>query len=318
MFTNIAASGPALALFPAPQRVTYLYYLGRFNFDNSSFVRASLCLQEAYLQTPPACQKHRRLILTYLISSNIILGRFPSEALLLRPEAAATLRPVFRSIIEALRAGNPAAFQHALEVHQSWLFHRGLLVTLGYRLRPLLWRSLSRRTFLLTYRPPDVATAASSRRAPTLDLADLLTTASFVQKQLEGWVPAQPVPRPRVPHTNALFMKAVLNSLPSGGDSTLVLPPGGPKALRPSEGLLWGNLSLNLQEVESMVATLIAQGLLHGFVAHTAAKFAIVGTKLKGSAVLAGWPAVAEAIRARLIDAGVDLDEAPAWVREKS
>ena len=29
MFTNIAASGPPLALFPASQRVTYLYYLGR-------------------------------------------------------------------------------------------------------------------------------------------------------------------------------------------------------------------------------------------------------------------------------------------------
>jgi hypothetical protein len=80
MFTNIAASGPALALFPASQRVTYLYYLGRFNFENNHYRRAAICLEEAYFQTPPSCQRHRRQILTYLIPCKMLLGIFPSEA----------------------------------------------------------------------------------------------------------------------------------------------------------------------------------------------------------------------------------------------
>jgi len=311
MFTNIAASGPALALYPASQRVTYLYYLGRFNFENNHFQRAALCLEDAYFQTPQACQKHRHLILAYLIPTNIILGRFPSEALLLRPEAA-SLRPVFRPMVHALRKGNFVAFQQTLRTHEAWLFKKGLLITLTFRLRPLLWRSFSRRTFLLTYRPPE---DANSRRAATLDLADLLTTATFVQKLLEGWIPAQPTPRPRAPHTNTLFLKAVRNNVPTGGDSTLVPPPGGPKVLRPSEGVLWGNLDVDMAEVEGMVATLIDQGLLRGFIAHSSNRFAVIGTKQKGSAVLAGWPGVVASIRSRLEDAGDDIKEVPAWVK---
>jgi len=323
MFTNIDASGPALALFPASQRVTYLYYLGRFSFENNSFQRAARCLEAAYFQTPPAFQKHRRLILTYLIPSNILLGRLPSNALLLRPEAAPTLRPVFAPLAAALRAGNFVAFQAVLKAHEHWLFARGQLITLGYRLRPLLWRSLSRRTFLLTYVPPppdpvdsNNTAPAEKRRGPipTLDLADLAAAASFQQKLLEGYVPAHPAPRPRAPHTNALFMKAVRNSAPAGGASTLAPPPGGPRRLRPSEGVLHGNLPVDGPEVEATVASLVAQGLLHGYVAHAAAKFAVVGAKQKPSAVVAGWPPAAAAIQARLNEAGDGGDDVPAWV----
>jgi nuclear mRNA export protein PCID2/THP1 len=231
---------------------------------------------------------------------------------LLRKEAATTLRPIFQPLAAALRQGNFAAFQQTLKMHEPFLFQKGLLITLGYRLRPLLWRSLSRRTFLLTYIPPP--TTDTSRKAATLDLADLLAAVSLAQKQLEGYVPAQPAPRARAPHTNTLFMKAVRNSVPPGGDSTLVAPPGGPKKLRPSEGVLWGNLAIDAGEVEGMVATLVAQGLLHGFVAHSAGKFAVVGAKGKGSAILAGWPPVAEAIRTRLDENDNEGRDVPAWV----
>ncbi|KAJ9154826.1 hypothetical protein NKR23_g2529 [Pleurostoma richardsiae] len=318
LLTNIATSGPPLVLYPASQRVTYLYYLGRFNFDSDNFLRAVLCLQEAYLQTPPACQKHRRLILTYLIPSNILLGRFPTDALLSRPEAA-PLAPIFRSLTAAVRSGNFIAFQHAISAHERWLYDRGLLFTLTYRLRPLLWRSFTRRTFMLTYSPPR---DPSSRSAVTLSLADVAAAATYVQRRLEGWVPARPARgRAPPPQVNPVFMRALANSAAPGGGSagptttTLVPPPGGPRKLRPSQGLFWGNMPASEGEVEGAVAGLVAQGLMHGFVAHSSGRFAIMGAKQRGGPLLAGWPNVAQAIRERLREEGVDLEEVPAWVK---
>ena len=239
IFVNISTISPPLELYPAAQRVTFLYYLGRFNLANNHYLRAAHCLQEAYVQTPPTFVSHRTNILTYLIPCNLLLGRFPSQALLRRPEAAA-LGPVFAPLCRAVRAGDFVLFQAHLAAHEDWLFGRGLLLTLTHRLRPLLWRALGRRTFVLTYVPP---TDASSRKAATLDLADLHTAAVYVQRRLEGWLPSGPAARSRPPHVNALFMKAVTNSASPVPETTLAPPPGGVRKLRPNEGLIWGNTS---------------------------------------------------------------------------
>lgn len=331
LFTNISTNGPSLALYPASQRVTYLYYLGRFNFESSHFLRASRCLQEAYLQTPPVCLRHRRLILTYLIPANMLVGRFPSPALLQRQEAA-TLGPVFAPLARAVRTGDFILFQHTLAAHQAWLFARGLHIALVYRLRALVWRSFTRRVFLLTYVPPANADPfAPSRKAAVLDLNDVAAAAVYVQRRLEGYTlstrpPGAPPPPPPPatrhappPHINSIFLKAVSNraadAAAASSPAVLVPPAGGPRRLRPSEGVLWGNKTPTLHEVEGMVASLTAQGLLHGFVAHSGPRFAIMGAKQKGSAVLAGWPNVAQTIVERLRDDGEDPDEVPAWVK---
>ncbi len=324
MFTNITATGPPLAFYPAAQRVTYLYYLGRFNLENNHYARAALCLEAAYRETPPASRRHRRLILTYLIPAKMLLGILPSAALLLRPEAAGELRPVFAPLAAAVRQGNFAAFQAALRQHEPWLVRRRLLLTLAYRVRPLLWRSLARRTFLLTYTPPppENGNANGGRGgrsvAPTLDLADLLAAATWLQHRIEGYVSAAQAPRARPEHTNTLFLRAGADAAAAADNSaptTLAPPPGGPRKLLPSEGLIWGNLAVTLADVEGVVAALAAQGLMHGFVAHTAGKFAVVGAKAKGSAVLAGWPPVATVMRERLKDSEVDMASVPAWVK---
>lgn len=293
LFTNVSAKAPPLAFYPAAQRVTYLYYLGRFHFINNHFTRASWCLEEAYIETPSRFQKHRQLVLTYLVPCNMLLGRLPSQALLQRPEMQ-SMAPIFSQFAQAIRTGNYLIFQQALESHEDWLFRKGLLLTITYRMRPLLWRSLSRRTFLLTYVAP---MEADSRKAATLELSHLLVTASYIQKRLEGYLPAQPTPKGRQPHINNIFLKAVSNSAgPGTATSTLAPPPGGPKLLRPNEGLIWGNMAITAEHVESMVASLCAQGLLHGYVAHSQGRFAVMGTKQKGSAVAAGWPSVYEVL----------------------
>lgn len=306
----MSTSGPPLELYPAAQRVTFLYYLGRFNFDSDHFFRASLCLQEAYLQTPPALQKHRMLILTYLIPSNIMLGRFPSQALLARPEAAG-LANIFLPIMAAVHKGDFFAFQKAIAAHEHWLYRRGLLFTLMFRLRPIVWRSFLRRIFILTYEPPQPN--GNSRAAPTLNLADVFTAASYVQKRLEGYMPGRPQQQ-RAP-SSSLFMMAVQNSAGDSG-SQLVPPPGGkPQKLKPSEGLFWGNLPVTMEEVEGVVAALTAQGLMHGFLAHSSGKFAIMGAKKGGGPLASGWPSVARAVQDRLAEEGVDPEDVPAFVK---
>lgn len=313
IFVNIESISPPLSLYPAAQRVTFLYYLGRFNFSNHHYHRAALCLQEAYLQTPSQLVSHRTNILTYLIPANLLLGRFPSGVLLSRPEAQQSLKPVFFPICQAIRSGNFAQFQAHLAANETWLFEKGLLLTLTNRLRPLLWRALSRKTFILTYVPP---TDASSRKAATLDLADLHTVAVYIQRRLEGWLPSSPgTIRSRPPHVNALFMKALKNNVQDPIETTLAPPPGGPRQLRPNEGMIWGNAEVTFDDVEMMVATLVQQGLLHGFVAHGQGRFAIIGAKAKGSPVLAGWPNVWQTIRDRRYDEEFDMDEVHGWVK---
>ncbi|KAF5723928.1 CSN12-signalosome component [Fusarium mundagurra] len=312
IFVNISTISPPLSLYPAAQRVTFLYYLGRFNFSNNHYLRAALCLEGAYLQTPSQLVSHRTNILTYLIPCNILLGRFPSQLLLQRPECQ-TLAPVFFPICQAIRSGNFIQFQQHLAQHETWLFEKGLLLTLGNRLRPLLWRSLSRKTFLLTYVPP---TDASSRKAATLDLTDLHTLGVYLQHRLEGWLPAGPTSLGRSHTVNPLLMKALENNAQNPeATSTLAPPPGGPKSLRPNEGMIWGNAEVTFEDVEMTIATLVQQGLMHGFIAHGQGRFAIIGAKAKGSPVLAGWPNVWQINRERRYE-DYDPDEVPGWVKE--
>ncbi|KAI1373655.1 thiolase [Hypoxylon crocopeplum] len=311
LLTNIMAKSPPLSYYPAAQRVTFLYFLGRFHFNHAQYWRAAQCYQEAYMQTPPHFLKHRRLILTYLIPSMFMLGRLPSQALLQRPEAA-SMADVYSKLSLAVRKGDFVLFQHTITEHEDWLRSKGmrLLVTIQYRLRVLIWRSLSRRTFLLTYVPP---ADGDSRKAPVLELRHLVTTMKYVQKRLEGYLPANPTPKGSQANVNSMFLMAVSNSAgPSTGKSTLAPPPGGPKELPPDEGIFFGNMAVTAARVEWTVASLINQDLLHGYIAHTQQVFAIMGTKQKGSAIAAGWPNVAEVIDARSVEPDV-----PGWVLEE-
>ncbi|KAK4186868.1 mitochondrial acetyl-CoA acetyltransferase [Podospora australis] len=333
LFTNISSSGPLLSLYPASQRVTYLYYLGRFHFDHNHFYLAHLCFEEAYRQCHPQFLKHRRQILTYWIPANILCARFPSMNLLSRPEAYG-FADIFIPICAAVRSGNFVDFHAALNLNLDWLWDRGFYLIFLYRLKPLLFRSLTRKTFLLTWQGSLYDT---SNKAASLSLQDVVTTATYVQKLLEGYVPVkQPAhPRARPQHVNTVFMKAVTNSAAeSDADSTLVPPPGGPRKLMPSEGLIFGNMKPNLDNIESTVAGLVYAGILNGFIARQQKRFVIEGTKKKGgNPLLAGWPNAHEALIERFkehiqdgkeaYEAGEapdppgELDDVPGWVKRE-
>ncbi|KAI9762901.1 MAG: hypothetical protein M1840_001135 [Geoglossum simile] len=171
LFTNISQHSPPLSYYPASHRVTYLYYLGRYLFSNNQYLRGQTALQAAYEQCHPQCLKHRNLILIYLITANIILGRFPSATLFQRPEAAG-LAEKFLPVCRAIAKGDLVGFQDSLSgEHRSWFLKKGILVPLKNRCEITIWRSLARKTFLLNGFQGDL------KRAPTLNLTDILHLA---------------------------------------------------------------------------------------------------------------------------------------------
>lgn len=310
MLVNIDNIGPALHLFPACQRVTYLYHLGRIYYNCAHYMRSQLCLSSAYAQCPPQFLSHRRQIISRLIPTNLLLGRFPSATLLSRPECAG-LDQIFLPICRAIQKGDFVSYYSAMENARPWLERKQVYEAVYENCKTLVWRSLTRRTFLLTYQPGD----GIKRVAPVLQIPDVVTLAIYTQRRLEGWIPA-----PHHQNNNTLFMQAVSNSQ----ETTLLPPPGGKgKELDYDQGLIFGNLPVTLDRVRDIVVGLVAMGLLNGFVSYSQAKFAIEGTKRAGgSAVAAGWPNVWRAGLERMSEGpdgevgAVDVMEVPGWVRK--
>ena len=271
VFGNIYQQSPPLALFPAAQRVTFLYYLGRYLFANNHFFRAQLALQEAYNECPARFQSQRRLILIYLLTSNIILGRFPKPTVWHRPEAA-DLQSRFQPLCAAIQHGDLASFRRFVDptaAHASWFLDRRILLQIADRCEVLVWRSLARRTFLLAGSQGD----AASRRAPTMMLQDLLNLAIYLEKQARGT------------DGTAEYIDPDLEG---------VVEPEGP-------------LLPTMEIVESIAASLIEQGFLHGFISHSSRRFAIIGAR-NAPSLQVGFPRVWDVVKAR------GDTEVPGWV----
>jgi nuclear mRNA export protein PCID2/THP1 len=280
IFENIYNLSPPLSAYPKSQRVTYLYYLGRFLFQNSHFYRAQHALQYAYDEAPARqeCVRQRRAILVYLVAANLILGRFPSQDLLSRPEAQG-LGDKFLPICFAIRSGNLTAFRRHLDYdgeHADWFLHFRILLQLRNRCEVLVWRSLARKLFIMVgHRPTD----PQGRSAATLNIDYMLAAIAYQSRQQQ-----------QTPYTDPDFANV------DYGDTT------------PDATAL---------AIESKLMSLIDQGLLQGFVSHKLSKFAITGSKAKGgNALLAGFPNVWEALKSKTERAGTD--DVPGWKKDGS
>ncbi len=303
IFGNIYQQSPPLALYPASQRVTYLYYLGRYLLSNNHFYRAQLVLQAAYDQCHARCQKQRRLILIYLITSNIILGRFPSISLLQRPEAEG-LSEKFLPICHAIAKGDLACFKNLVDFdsgNAEWFVSKRILLQLRNRCEVLVWRSLSRRTFILAGFHGD-----TTKRAATFSLTDFLIVATALEKRAssrkEHRLNGVTQSNGRL-HTNSIFIvppeqESQEPSSYTNPDLFGTVTPSGP-ALP------------TMMEIEAILASLIDQGLLRGYISHKQLRFAILGSKAKGP-LSAGFPNVWEVLSTKADD------EVPGWVREKN
>lgn len=311
LFKNIYQQSPPLNLYPASQRVTYLYYLGRYHFANNHFFRAQLALQEAYNQCPAHCISQRRLIVTYLITSNIILGRFPASTMWQRPEAAG-LQDKFGPICAAIKLGDLASFRRHLDLessHAEWFLRKRILLQLSNRCEILVWRSLARRTFMLFGSIGD----AVNKKAPTMALQDMVTLAQYLEKKAAATQSQQTNGMMNgfskgVPHTNSIFLfpnnSSNEESANNSGSSNGYTDPDLEGAVEPASPLL-----PTIGIVESTVTSLVEQDFLHGFISHSSHRFAITGAK-NAPPVHVGFPKVWDVVKARADD------EVPGWVKE--
>ncbi|KAL8910169.1 MAG: hypothetical protein Q9171_004505 [Xanthocarpia ochracea] len=314
IFALIYQQSPPLSLYPAAQRTTFLYYLGRYHFANNHFYRAQLALQEAYFQCHRQATKQRRLILIYLIASNIILGRFPKPQIYQRPEAQG-LREKFEPICRALAKGDIASFRKLTNIDKpstAWFLHWRILLQITNRCEVILWRSLARRTFLLSGNRGD----ASKRAAPTLNLEDVFILATFLERRALGIGVERSddaISRKvnRGEHTNSIFIypPTPADTPPAHADGDSEEPHGyiDPDLLDFVDPA--GPDLPTSEVVESMIASLVEQDLLHGFISHGQKRFAITGSK-NASPLAVGFPNVWATLKAKMDD------EVPGWVKE--
>lgn len=350
MFASINAHSPPLSYFPASQRVTYLYYLGRYLFANNLFFPAMTALQSAYDQCHKQALNQRGLILAYLISCNIILGRFPSNSLLQRPEARG-LADAFLPLCQIIRRGDLSSFKSYLAVdspHADWFAQKGILLQLRNRCEILVWRSLARKVFILSGFHGDQTLQAQRGPPPFLYLYKL---EAAVQ-----WMESQGLHQESAPAPKSNKQRSLLYSFPSDRDLSrderdnlrgseaeyedFLNPEGyfdisgqwvdvtGPDKL-PNDKTT-DNDDIDpfvyldtiktydegagdtpfMEEVESVLASLLTQDLMRGYLTHRNPRFAIPNARQKG-ALPTGFPNVWQTIYAR----ESEDNHVPGWVK---
>lgn len=361
MFASISAQSPPLAYFPASQRVTYLYYLGRYLFANNLFFPAHIALQAAYDQCHRQAISQRHLILSYLIPCNIILGRFPSQALLQRPEAQG-LAAHFQPLCQLIVRGDYLAFrQHLLfgSPTAQWFARKGILFTLRNRCEILVWRSFARKVFMYggSYGGPQAQ--AQKGPPPVLNLKKLAAATRWLQMQhtSSGNGPASAVMTPHVYGSQVVPEPTDIDYTRLGGADGRASPATdqeilgkygdflAPDGFYTEEGRSqpnvpgqlvdgdpednYGDYELDpyaydpddrteadismMQEIESIFASLITQGLMGGYLLHREPRFAVPGAKIKGI-LPTGFPNVWQTISAREShDTSV-----PGWVQPRA
>lgn len=299
IFKNIDAASPPLHFYPAADRVTYLYYLGRYHFISNNFYQAQMVLQQAYTDTPTHqnFMKQRRLILLYLLVANLILGRFPSERVYSRPEAI-FFREIFHPITLAIRKGDLEGFQRMMNLDLSWEYAAKLcrwkvFYQIGNCCEILVYRSLYRRVFLLAGKLP----GPMDRAPPSLDLNVVAVAAAFLEQRV-----------------NSSASKGKTNGW-SFAQQSLPTPPAyidpdfeGMQGVQPYVH------QFDIEEIEGLCASLIMEGFISGYISPKLKKLAILGTKKAGSAIKAGFPNVWQVLSTKKREQAGG-DDVEGWVK---
>jgi hypothetical protein len=352
MFASINAQSPPLDYFPAAQRVTYLYYLGRYLFSNNLFYPAQKALQASYDQCHRQAFKQKHRILIYLIACNIILSRFPSSQLLTRPEAEG-LAERFVPLCRIIMSGDYLALHEHLAVGSptaEWFQKKGILFQLKDRCEPLVWRSLTRKVFIYGGFQGDPTSQNQKGPPPFLHMSKLEVAVGFIEARharspLQAATPKpkslsiQPPPDSDFDGLNGFDVRTV--NEPEIQDYFFADRYFDEKgichdnaALEPidrdldesytdkldelspydDDGADSEEKSSLLREIESILSSLLTQNLLRGYLTHRNPRFAIPGARLRG-ALPTGFPNIWHTIQERESREGEGV---PAWVRPRS
>lgn len=285
IFRNITNSSPPLHLYPKPEQVTYLYYLGRYHFANTNFYAAHMVLDHAYdlSSKQPQFIKQRRLILIYLIASNLILGRLPTAEVYSLPEAQG-LEDIFHPIAKAIKSGNLEEFRRITNTdlsnrNASWLMKFRIFYPIGNYCEVLVWQSLFRTTYRLTGQEG----GSNTNSAAVLDLKAVHT--AFAHLEAQAKIKNEAMAKQSLGAGRRNFGH-IFQDHASVSKSTYVDPDfAGVDGVEPY------NHEVDLAEVECMCATLITQGFLAGYISHETQRLAISGARRPGGALKNGFPA---------------------------
>jgi len=299
-------------------------------FANSHFYRAQLALESAYQQCHSQALRQRQLILTYLIASNICLGRFPSSKLLMRREASDPARR-FLPLCRAIARGDLAAFRRILSVESEdghWFLQKRMLLQLRGSCEILVWRSLVRKVFILIGFLPQ----GDDNKMPFLRLSYVQAAVRWLEER-EKALSAEEAQRScgvqttnsnenhRTPYFDEEFEDLDEAIAEHGFDVET-----GSYHDHDSEdtnGHVLGEGQFNgasiandeeqsptMAEVESIMASMLQQGLLNGFLTHKNPRFAVPGSKTGGGALKVAFPIIWQTIAKR------STNRVPGWVKD--
>ncbi|KAJ3760837.1 hypothetical protein EV360DRAFT_39001 [Lentinula raphanica] len=137
---------PALSQYPRSHQVTFRYYLGMIHFLNEEHAKAEQELTLAFYNCHLEAHANQERILAYLLPLRLLRGHLPSEELMNR---FPVLSEMFTPFVNAIRIGDIAAFDRALERWESKLVDLNLMLTVE-RARELCMRGLFRRVWLVS------------------------------------------------------------------------------------------------------------------------------------------------------------------------
>ncbi|GJE84857.1 COP9 signalosome complex subunit 12 [Phanerochaete sordida] len=134
---------PPLSAYPRSHQVTYRYYIGMLGFLNEDFAKSEQELTLAFYNCHTQARRNQERILTYLIPLRVLRGHLPSRELLNR---FPVLDDLYSPFIEAIRKGDIASYDAALERMENRLIQLNLLLTVE-KARELCIRSLFRKAW---------------------------------------------------------------------------------------------------------------------------------------------------------------------------
>jgi hypothetical protein len=138
--SKIQIQDPNSDIYPVADRVQYFYYSGRFALLSSRFQASLEMLEQAFALCPPESVKNRRLILVFLIATNLVLRkRLPRRETL---EQYNLLE--FEDLVEGVRTGNISLLHRAKETHSAFFVQWGILLMID-RLYQFAYRNLFKK-----------------------------------------------------------------------------------------------------------------------------------------------------------------------------
>ncbi|KAJ4472841.1 hypothetical protein C8J55DRAFT_519790 [Lentinula edodes] len=135
---------PALSQYPRSHQVTFRYYLGMLHFLNEEHAKAEEELTLAFYHCHVGAHANQERILAYLLPLRLLKGHLPSDELMKR---FPVLSEMYTPFVAAIRLGDIAAFDRALEEWESKLVDLSLMLTVE-RARELCLRGLFRRVWV--------------------------------------------------------------------------------------------------------------------------------------------------------------------------